>query len=421
MSPDELFKTIKIMKVKKLFVPLILCMAISCTKENPISNKNDYHNNCDVSLDDSKYDEYGGKLLDVLLTTLDDKNFLSFLKNEACNQFDGDYDILIASSLEKPIQSGEETLKSENTTFYNYLSNKRALLKSYSNESILDSIVRYCPLMQISIPELEDGSTENWDVANTDVYIVFLNSEFDESTSSYVQAFDKNGMSHQLSLDTLPTLPVIVISNNERLSVSNLKNYDTNVYYSNEYYTYRFLDCENVELKSYDRDSNTKKDVLYKAKFVSKAAFRQVETWPNGRPEFKVIIAFSEKNGTNVTAGTMEKILSKDGWIKRYVVTVKLLTKTLNIPIFSWDKDIYGLKMKYHWIEQDNGNGTKEINTSLTNKFSDNMTYTTTVKSNVSNTDDDAGEAIVEYMDKTTEDGTWYSTGIVEFCINQPK
>lgn len=69
----------------------------------------------------------------------------------------------------------------------------------------------------------------------------------------------------------------------------------------------------------------------------------------------------------------------------------------------------------------DNGNGTKEINTSLTNKYNDNMTYTVTAKSTVSNTDDEAGEAIVEYMDATTDDGTWYSTGIVEFCVNQSK
>jgi hypothetical protein len=43
---------------------------------------------------------------------------------------------------------------------------------------------------------------------------------------------------------------------------------------------------------SYDRDLKSGSDILWQGRFVSKDAYRQVEGWPAGKPEFTVIIAF---------------------------------------------------------------------------------------------------------------------------------
>jgi len=424
------------MNAKGLITKYFTCIVIaslffvSCEKEDVKS----IENSSNISLSNKeKYDEYGQKLFSVVLKSLEDKEFKSFIKEEALKQFDGDYDILIASSLDKPVNGN---LKSTSRTLKEYLLGKIEASNLKSSEegtsNFLDSILLYCPLMQISVPELGENSTENWDVENDNVLLTFLPSDFDEKTYTFVEAYDKSGNYYKLSLDSLPEIPVIVISNNERLEVDQENNFKSSKinYYSNQYYSYSLIyndeeiienDLNSTNLKStqaIDRDTKTGKDVLYKGIFESKDAFRQVESWPNGKPEFKVIIVYSDRNGSTFTANSVEKVLSKDGWIKRYVVTVKLQTKTINVPIMTWYRDRFGLYMKYRWIEKDSGNST-EISTTLNNKYDDNTSTTTTVKSTVSDKDDDAGEAIVEYEDPTSGDGTWYSTGIVKFSVNQ--
>jgi hypothetical protein len=424
------------MNAKRLIIKYFTCIVVaglffvSCEKENVKITEN----SSNISLSKEKYDEYSQKLFCVVLKSLGDKEFKSFIKKEALKQFDGDYDMLIASALDKPMNGN---LKSTSRTLKEYLLGKIEASNLKSSEvktsNFLDSILLYCPLMQISVPELKENSTENWDIENDNILLTVLPSNFDEKTFSFISAFDKNGNYYELSLDTFPNVPVIVISNNERLEVaekSSLKSLNNNHYFSNQYYTYYFMNNE-IETnskkndanflksaQSIDRDTKTGKDVLYKGRFVSKTAFRQVEPWPSGRPEFKVIIVYSDRNGTTFTANSVEKVIDKDGWITRYVLWVNLATKTINIPIMRWYRDRFGLYMKYKWIEQDGGNST-EISTTLNNKYDDNTSIATTVKSTIKKDDDDCGEAIVEYEDPTSGEGTWYTTGIVKFSINQ--
>jgi len=198
-------------------------------------------------------------------------------------------------------------------------------------------------------------------------------------------------------------------------------------YFSNNKYSYYFKSDElnyassssgsSSRTQASDRDTNTGADVLWKGKFVSKDAFRQVESWPSGRPEFRVIIAYLDKSSGTATASTVEKILDKDGWIKRYIVTVKIQTKTINVPVFRWYKDRYGSDMKYTWIEQDGG-GSTELSINVSSTFNG-TTVGSTIKTTIGRNDDKAGEAIVQYENSTSGDGTSYNTGILEFWINQ--
>ena len=78
--------------------------------------------------------------------------------------------------------------------------------------------------------------------------------------------------------------------------------------------------------------------------------------------------------------------------------------------------------MKYTWIEQDNSDTKTELNIAVSSNFGavpNTTTVTNSVKVSISAEDDEAGEDVVEYKDKTSGDGTEYNTGIVRFWINQ--
>jgi len=365
---------------------------------------------------------------------LSDVDFRLFIKNEAIKQFDGDYDILLASNYENKILT-----KSANSakTLYSFLSSiNNNTLKSASstNNAFLDSLIIKYPLLQISIPETFNSSAENWDAASEEILVTFLPSDYDEKTTSFLTAYDSNGNTTQISAKEEPIKPVIVISLNERLQYHdiNLKSTQNSIYFKNNHYAYYFpssqefndLNDESVQLKSlaisYDRDLKSGSDILWQGRFVSKDAFRQVEGWPAGKPEFTVIIAYIDKGTGAPVASSLTKILSSDGWISRYVFYSDLRTKNLNIPILRWYKDRYGLDMKYHWMEKDSGGDTPtEITTTITTKYDDNTTSTLSVKHTFDNNDEDAGESIVQYEDNTDGDGTEYNTGIMRFWIKQ--
>lgn len=206
-------------------------------------------------------------------------------------------------------------------------------------------------------------------------------------------------------------------------------------YYETRQYEYRMpIDCGyyggpedigcgagNSGITSFDRDKNKNSDMLDRAKFVSKTAFRQVEGWPTGRPEFKVIISYIEKIGDNYQTKTITKILTKDDWTSRYGLWVNLKTKKIHLPILVWDKAKYGDSIKYTWIEQDDSSKKVELSISTSSKFDDgsNSTITGSTKVTITPEVDEAGEAVIRYDDATAGVGTEYNTGIVRFWVNQ--
>lgn len=93
----------------------------------------------------------------------------------------------------------------------------------------------------------------------------------------------------------------------------------------------------------------------------------------------------------------------------------------MHLPILTWDKEKYGTTMKYTWIEQDESDSKTELNITANSNFGedDDVSVNGSVKITISAKDDEAGESIVEYQDKTSGEGTEYRTGIVRFWINQ--
>lgn len=419
-------KSLKSLFLKFCVALVIISLMTSCKKE--------YVSSGNTNKSNVRFDDDMKQFSQIIAKGMSNPEFRMFLKNEAIKQFDGDFDILLASNYEKRV---EDHAKSDSQTIISFLHNQDLTnLKSATiDNSFLDSLIIKYPLLQISIPEIFNSSVENWDALNKELLVSFLPKDYNEKTTEYLIAFDSKGKLYKISAREEPKEPVIIVSLNERLNYasSDLKAAGKQVYFKNKHYTYYFPSGDQIpvaaanlsQLKSgtiatYDRDFKSGSDILFQGRFVSKDAYRQVEGWPAGRPEFTVIIAYVDKSSGSPNAGFLSKVLDESGWVRRYVFYSDLRTKELNVPILRWYRDRYGLDMKYHWIERDSG-GDKQIDftTTVTTKYDDNTSSTQTIKCSFDNNDDDAGEAIVQYEDNTDGDGTEYNTGIMRFWIKQ--
>jgi len=156
----------------------------------------------------------------ILAVSIADQEMRRAIKEEAMVKFDGDYNIL-AHGFEKRI------LPNRNICVGNLLRDTHSLLnenygtfKSSSNEdSYFEMVNKKIPNLQISVPV----NCDNWDVENYEPLVVYLPYDFDDSKERYVLAFDKDGNTHQLSLDKEPELPVIVVGISERIDVNGKK------------------------------------------------------------------------------------------------------------------------------------------------------------------------------------------------------
>ncbi len=426
---------------------IITAAFISCEKESSEFEEQVLPKNINLDKENDLIHDFAN----IIAKSMSDEKSRSFIKKEAIKQFDGDFDILFAEVKDK--RMSKSNLKSVNKlTYGEYLksfhTSNNMLKSSTSYESFLDSLINKYPLIQISIPEIRDGSTEDWDDLNYVPLVAVIPDNFDENRTEVIPAYDIDGNITYLDVNSCPEKPVIVIGRNERLIVKKKDGQKTKsasieyesrcleTYYETDRYEYLMpIDCGDTELgnpsgsdnsgeSTYDRDSNRDRDNLSKARFVNKDAYRQVEPWPHGRPEFKVVITYIEKVGTNYQTKTLTKILTKSDWVYRYFFYTELKTKTINVPIITWDKEKIGDSMKYTWIEQDNSDTKEEYSIATSTTFSDDNsdtedTQSASVKITVSANDDEAGESVVEYKDKTTDEGTEYNTGIVKFWVNQ--
>lgn len=378
------------------------------------------------------------------------KDLRAFMKTEAVTQFDGDYNFLLAESLNKTIS--DQNLKSgKSVTFREAIKSNDGRLKSTKNtvdtELLLNSIIEDNPLLQISIPEIYEESTENWEIEEDNILVAYIDDKFDEEHTKTITAFDKHGNEHEVDAQTPPDTPLVIIRENERVIAIPAEN-DTiyqlksgrrslrplyrsdkyNYYFKWDYYDIIFCSStdtkndNNTYISKYDRDKNNGRDVLLKARFVSRNQLRSVESWIAGKPEMKVYIVFAKEVNGNTTLGTTTKYIGNSGWYSKswFAGKISLKTKEIDIPIISWDKDIYGDAIKYIWYEEDGGND-KEVTVNLTykNDLDDNVTISSNTKITVNKRDDKAGDAIVSYTEKTTGEGTEYNTGIIKFWINQ--
>lgn len=192
---------------KLVFATLLLVAFVSCNKQQPqidirqenVNERNEY--NAQIS-------ELAAVLNKSLIHSSD---FRSTVKIEAEKKFDGDINVLFSDLVKKTIKV--ET-KSGNTqlSIGDYLNGFYNVTKS-SSQSIVDSLQKTYPLLQIAIPVHSD----EWD-GSTPLKVAYVPSPFDEKNTTTIPAICPDGSWVSLDAKSEPNEPVIVLSQNERSS-----------------------------------------------------------------------------------------------------------------------------------------------------------------------------------------------------------
>lgn len=196
---------------KLVFATLLLVAFVSCNKQQPqidirqenVNERNEY--NAQIS-------ELAAVLNKALIQSSD---FRSTVKMEAEKKFDGDINVLFSDLVKKTIKV--ET-KSGNTqlSIGDYLNGFYNVTKS-SSQSIVDSLQKAYPLLQVAIPVHSD----EWD-GSTPLKVAYVPYPFEEQSTKTIPAICPDGSWIPLDAKSEPNEPVIVLSQNERVSLDSI-------------------------------------------------------------------------------------------------------------------------------------------------------------------------------------------------------
>lgn len=396
------------------------------------------------------HDDPGLLLAKNLSLTLQDAEVRKFIQDQAVKQFDGDYDILLS-------KAQHESLSSANArgagTFGQILSGG-GMANARTKGLDLDKMLAENPLLQIAVPELPEASAESWDAKNYSPIVVYRVPGVDLNEVTHLPAFDAEGNPFDFNITEVPTQPIIVVSNNERLTAvpkgkspesvikariacatptpyytdANFDYYFTpELYCSEPYPSYPTDPGTGGGTSSCDRDNDNQKDYIKKVRFTGIKTFRQAEAYVDGNPEVFVVVTFGAKDPGGFSH-YRKYIPSTDRnqWKDCSVFSCKTewYDETRNgmpLALVHWDKDFYGDRTRHDWFEYDQKGKAIEYTVSLTTGFGDNEknAVSGSVKYTITNTDYILGHDVVEYCDKTSGGGTLYTTGFMDWYIGR--
>lgn len=178
-------------KILYLIVPLFLTLSCTNKEENlEISN-----------IPQINSIELFSKILSKAVSN--DSNLRSFLKDEAMNQFDKDYDVFYPLVKNKKLADG--------TSF-------RDCLLEYTDEAVLSQIEKDLPLVNILIPDyswINAFSVTKWDPKDSDVSVAYKHS-------GEIIVFNNGVKEGILGQNDYPDFPILIVKNNERMRYSSM-------------------------------------------------------------------------------------------------------------------------------------------------------------------------------------------------------
>ena len=175
-----------------------------------------------------------------------------------------------------------------------------------------------------------------------------------------------------------------------------------------------------------DRDQNASEDYLHKFKLTDCATFKTIrEFLLEGKYyEFRIDVIFADANGA-VTNVKKSKSIHKDNIRKKKngkCQYTKWYDFSPDLDIVYWNPDTYGDAMKYIWTEEDTGGKIKIKVFSIKTKFKifgQEINIESGIDLEFTDKDDFLGESVVNYCNNTDGDGTFRTTGDVEFYVRQ--
>jgi hypothetical protein len=185
--------------MKKVLLPIALLFIFSCKKELSKNNEKIL-----LPIAYSKKSELKKDFSKILVKSLSEsESFRQLIKNEALKQFDNDYDVLYESIKNQKLENGQTV---------------RTLLQgNCKDERKLLQIENELPLLTIFVPSLPEKSfsAEKW---NTQSEIPEVAAEVRETNDVFM--YPPNSDEYILKSDRIPSFPVVVVKECERIMVS---------------------------------------------------------------------------------------------------------------------------------------------------------------------------------------------------------
>lgn len=198
--------------MKKVIAILAICSLFSCSKMNEqvVSNES-----LCVSTETEKeyYDASVSAVAKSVSSALrENESFRKLVISEVKKQFDGDYDVLLKDIVGKSVYVKTKSGESFDISVKDLLNSYMEEPVTKSQEDFLDELQRKYPGTQISVPV----NADKWEPDYIPV-VCFIDSNYDDTKTEYVTGYDSEGNTVLVDAINEPDLPVVVISQNERM------------------------------------------------------------------------------------------------------------------------------------------------------------------------------------------------------------
>lgn len=209
---------------KILLLTILSLNLISCQSDDQYNSENSNlkNNTSNLSQKDELKQEFSKALAKALANNLE---LRTFVKEEALKMFNNDYDILYQLIKNKQI---------DNRTF------REIILEYYEKKENLNVLEQMYPTLTIFVPELplNSFSAEKWDTKNDIPFVAYtLTGVYD------IPMVDKSGEINFIKGELIPSFPVVVVKENERVKVSNTNKISkTSNSFNTDLYNFEFLD-----------------------------------------------------------------------------------------------------------------------------------------------------------------------------------
>jgi hypothetical protein len=392
-----------------LYVPLLLLtvVIISCKKDLHPEKGISVSNGNLVMPEGTASAANRAAFAKILAKAMSDLVIRNFIKAEALKQVDKDHDVVYHLSKKILLENGK--------TFEAQLSNYA------ETPELLQSIVDAMPLLTIFVPTTPDFSPGTWNTSQQIPIVAVRNTE-DKAARKKIPAYDARQQLLELDYGTVPTVPVIVVKENERMSIGTTsadarkvlpvgyagtkalvfrdRSFDGRTMPPSTERTARYDLFDPKVTYAYERNLESPRDYIYYgidpstgvnqgpfnnryAEFLTSIKVNdynsrpQIEDFTDGALEFQVNFLFLKTGGGSLTIMKNFPCLATDlfevvpprvfepGPPKYYVKTYLLPTP---IEINAWDMQEYGNTWKVTALEYDPGSETT-ITTNVTSTF----------------------------------------------------
>jgi hypothetical protein len=341
--------------MKRNLLMLILCVAIfAACKKNSTSDINSSNKNLTLEekIFNSKMDE-GAKAVNKLMQT---ESFRKYCKSEVLKAFDGDYNFLL-SKLVKDFKQykNQPILYSSSIATNSYYEMDEWPSELMNN---IETISNEYPLTQIAV-QLDPAS---WDPNTYIPDVVYLDAAYDEADTDFINGYNANGDIISLNARVEPSVPVIILSTNERGYIDDLGGFTLFNHFEST-----LIDNPNQILGHPLQPINPNIPIEYyrpNFKYENISALKydnlsQVEGWPAGAPETYIYVF--EQDLVDSTK-TNKKDLGYVEPPKRKDINGKWFATNIDTHLWRWYKS--GTTIKYGFYEYD-AKGTSQIGNNL--------------------------------------------------------